>query len=412
MKTNILYFILPLFLCTCTQEKVKTPEFKLINVVGCKDSSILLSEVVDTLKYVVLNVPERFTGRGSFVHSTEKYIIYGISAGEFRRYLLFDKNTGVYIGDLDKNITDETLNIATSYELFPNQAVYTDETGRYFYPARHFQRELRTATDGPVFAIQKWDLESRQVVDTFRTETTTYLNSYMGDGNIFIYTANILGEGGQKYEICDAEGKVRKQVQHPRKFKVKNTRVGFYPGNTCTYRKDGIFHYFEQFTDTVYAIMPDLKEYPVYAFDQGERKPPYYYRQRTTYEEWAPEKYDLIENVMETNSFLFFYYSQVVSYWGLYNNKTNRTVILKGDDTRAYAKRGIPNDIDGGVPFWPERLGYKDGEAIALIPMDSLKQYVAENPENPAKNKAARTRLLDILQKSEGNQVVIIANIK
>ena len=80
---------------------------------------------------------------------------------------------------------------------------------------------------------------------------------------------------------------------------------------------------------------------------------------------------------------------------------------------RPFRYRGLFNDIDGGVPFWP-RSYYKDEYLISLIdPMDLMDfgPAMGDGAGFQEKNRAKLENLIENID-MEGNPVVMLVRLK
>jgi Domain of unknown function (DUF4933) len=137
----------------------------------------------------------------------------------------------------------------------------------------------------------------------------------------------------------------------------------------------------QEYNDTVFRVMLPNTLLPVYIIDFGLYK--------FNYIDGFNPNFDLSGKLMlnslnETNDFLFIRYTQnsdcvlnrkknaVKFYNALFNKKDRKIYINPGF---AFLPKGIVNDIDGGMPFWPDFIT-PNGEMMKLVSGKVMKDYV------------------------------------
>lgn len=137
----------------------------------------------------------------------------------------------------------------------------------------------------------------------------------------------------------------------------------------------------QEYNDTVFRLMLPNRLIPVYIIDFGAYK--------FNYIDGFNPNFDLSGKLMlnslnETNDFLFIRYTQnydcpltrkknaVKFYNALFNKKDRK---LYNNPGFTHLPEGIINDIDGGIPFWPEFITPK-GEMMKLVSGKVMKDYM------------------------------------
>lgn len=99
---------------------------------------------------------------------------------------------------------------------------------------------------------------------------------------------------------------------------------------------------------------------------------------------------------------------------GMYNISNGKTVLLDRDPITR--RRGLVNDIDGGLSFWPKYYNEFENELIDVWEAYDMKELLTEEyfAAHPAKDPAAHTRLRELLKslKETDNPVIVIAKLK
>ena len=111
--------------------------------------------------------------------------------------------------------------------------------------------------------------------------------------------------------------------------------------------------------------------------------------------------------------------------WGAYNYKGDiyavlfdreklRTMIYPARTSNVFypiEEGGIPNDLDGGLDFWPKRIS-KFGEIYSWYNVKDLKKKVAQSHSEAMKNPEAAKRLKELLDNLPEEVNVIVAVLK
>ena len=87
-------------------------------------------------------------------------------------------------------------------------------------------------------------------------------------------------------------------------------------------------------------------------------------------------------------------------WWGLYDKKTREffTFPVVGEGMFGGNTKGIKNDIDGGLPFWPREVGSR-GEKYMYVVGEDMKKRISENPSE---------KLKQFMQSVEDDDLVIV----
>ncbi len=174
------------------------------------------------------------------------------------------------------------------------------------------------------------------------------------------------------------------------------------------------FTYRSAFNDTIFRLIPPNHLLPVFLLNFGEHKP-------TAMEAINP-RYDLtnkslMNSWVETPDYIFIRYTKdrstvnsrinknVKYYYAVYNKKQKQTFHLPVDPLNYVYE--IENDIDGGLPVWPE-LVTQDGKIYKVFEGWELKKHVESKEFQDAEIPAEKKDFLKHLAKVAGDAETII----
>lgn len=97
----------------------------------------------------------------------------------------------------------------------------------------------------------------------------------------------------------------------------------------------------------------------------------------------------------------------------LFDRRTHQVWVVQSWKTTAPdpSVKGIKNDLDGGLDFWPDRIS-KQGEIYACYNVKELKSEVAQSNPEAMKNPKASKRLKEMLDNLPEEANVIVAVLK
>jgi hypothetical protein len=148
-----------------------------------------------------------------------------------------------------------------------------------------------------------------------------------------------------------------------------------------SYYYNGLLTIKQEYNDTVFRLIPPERLLPVYILDFGKYK--------FNFMDGFNPNFDLSDKFMlnslnETNGFLFIRYTQnndclntrkknaVKFYNALFNKKEGKLYHQPGS---TLLPEGLENDLDGGMPFWPDFIT-PQGEMMKLVSGSVLKDYI------------------------------------
>jgi hypothetical protein len=181
-----------------------------------------------------------------------------------------------------------------------------------------------------------------------------------------------------------------------------------------SYYYDGMLTIKQEFNDTVFRLIPPNRLLPVYIIDFGEFK--------VDFNEGLAPYSDISEKFMlhsmhETNDFILIRYTQNND---SPNNRKNKSVkffnvLFDKKQKRLYHQTGfsnepvsIINDIDGGMPFWPDYIT-PQGEMIKLVSGKMIKDYInSDRFRETTISEENRKKQLSIGSELKSTDMVII----
>jgi len=193
------------------------------------------------------------------------------------------------------------------------------------------------------------------------------------------------------------------------------------------YQYGKAFTFRNAFNDTVYRVIPPNRLIPVYVFNMGDYK-------IQTQEGLTPGQ-DIsqklyIKSFTETTKYI---YLNLISGYDSYNNRAKKGIKvyyaiyekLKGQlfllpinpmsyygitdgVQNIYFQRGVINDIDGGLIFWPKKVSPK-GEVYEVVTGEKLKMHVnSEEFINSLAPKNKKEELKKLAEKVGKDQLVLV----
>jgi hypothetical protein len=148
-----------------------------------------------------------------------------------------------------------------------------------------------------------------------------------------------------------------------------------------SYSFDGLLTVKQEYNDTVFRLIPPDRLLPVYNIDFGEFKVYYMDGLNANYD--LSDKY-MLNSMFETNDYLLLRYTQntdspdnrkknAVKFFNVFYDKKEGKLYHQPGFTLIPA--GMTNDLDGGLPFWPDFIT-PQGEMMKLVSGKVLKDYI------------------------------------
>lgn len=368
MKFNIVIILLfcSLLSCNHTPQRDLIPIMKSIQVIDTPDTLLNLSEISDSVSYLMLQIPKDYLNVGSqqellkrnvYLGLTDKFAILFDGMKEGNPILVFDRQTGELVSEINPN----KLNSFSSIN-----SISIDGKILYFFS---FNPKIRS------WMLYEYDLFSKMIVDSIKRpfNSTGFTNTHYVN-----YSYNKKDQTAPRLEFFDFEAKKpTNSIMHSQPYPTNpHTMRSF--GDILIYQLGNKAYFFETSVDTVYQISSDFKHlYPKYFFNLGKHSAPYYFQ---TGETIMPDMYYKVSHVMETNNYLFARCSclDTVRYI-YYDIKNDNTCMLKGfsygNEDITYG--GIYDDLKLFNNIWP--IGINNGKEFGSLYYVSQDQDVDMN---------------------------------
>ncbi len=181
-----------------------------------------------------------------------------------------------------------------------------------------------------------------------------------------------------------------------------------------SYYYNGMLTIKQEFNDTVFRLIPPNRLLPAYIIDFGEFK--------VDFNEGLDPNSDISEKFMfnsmhETNDFILIRYTQnndspnnrkknsVKFFNVLFDKKQMKLFHQTGFSNEP---EGIINDIDGGMPFWPDYIT-PQGEMVKLVSGKMIKEYInSDRFRETTISEENRKKLVSIGSELKSSDMVLI----
>jgi hypothetical protein len=153
------------------------------------------------------------------------------------------------------------------------------------------------------------------------------------------------------------------------------------PVELFNYYFDGLLTIKQEYNDTIFRLIPNDRLLPVYVFNWGDFKVNYLDGLNPDID--LSNKY-ILNSLYELNNFILIRYTQnydcpntrkknsVKFYYALFNKKDGKLYHQPGFTP---LPNGLENDLDGGMPFWPDFIT-PQGEMMKLVSGQILKDFI------------------------------------
>ncbi|MDL2281958.1 hypothetical protein LJC44_02435 [Parabacteroides sp. OttesenSCG-928-G06] len=414
MKKLIVAGLLLLFVAACQEKSFQAPPVKTISIDSFSESEIYLSQVTDSIQYVLLDIPEEYispNGKPDVYFTDNKIILCATYIPDITRtpwtyvYLLFDKKTGHYEGKIGGTTDWQIPIIATdNYIKINHNYKCISDDGRLILTEMTRKESKKEYT----YHAAVWDMQTKDLSFTVERGRALYY-TFFDNNKVLLYTHNE-GATEEKIAIYNQQGEKLASFLYQEHYKpVKEVHQWRAPIQFLTI--NDTFCYMDLNDNVLYAIDKQYHHYPLFVFDLGDKQPPYYYYAKTTEKERdkdrEQDKYYTIPRLTGNSKKLFFQYKCNIVYDAVYDIQTEETAVIKRPFTteRSYSQRGITNDIDGALPFWPDAV-HKE-ELLAYYPSDSIRTYLVEKDAELKKESLSYLQLRDLLDENSGNKPVV-----
>lgn len=220
-----------------------------------------------------------------------------------------------------------------------------------------------------------------------------------------------MGHGEYNWLITDTLGEIKKIKKNP--YPLFEGRWG---GNGGIFKYKNSIGYWDSQKDTIFKISPDLSHHMIALFSQGEHRFPKNSEAYDPIETYKKNRanYCMSYVLIETDN--FFVYKYFLD--GLHLALIDKEDIIAQSITINNNKKGITNNIDGGIDFNPENYFECKNEEylISILQPFVIRYHIASRifknstPKYPEKKDALST-LADNLNEND-NPVLMLVRLK
>ncbi len=374
-------FILILAFCgSCGPKEPETTYLPYMIDIGNNISNIQpvpLSDAGRLLEYVPLETtPESLLERALIIQMTESLIF----VSDYNKLMEFDREGG-YI----RTIGSQGRGPGEYLDL---NDFCLDETNSIIYILANESDLLVYGFDG-------------EFIESVRLPFVSMLFLFNYPNRFFYYSANIPGQTTDSvfsWYITDAHGK------NMVKFENYHKRVnrGVLINNSPMYMFNGYEHFIEFGSDTL-LYLRDSKPEPYALFDFGK------YKMDPDPEIFKPSLDDEFRLPIYINEDIGNLY--ITCNKGFYGPQSNCVFNKRTLETTFLEDNGFVNDLDGGLPFWPEYV-YQDSTLVDPVDaFDLIKRIDEIKNENNAGNRPELSDQLESLSNTiteNSNPVLVI----
>lgn len=406
----------------CSRSKETKDSGVIIDLTQEHDSILLLSDIADTILYYPINIRQlrrpRFAWLCQNIQVTNHYILLTADGD----YFLYDRKSGNFLKKSNMINPEEGSKRARVNDGV--SSIFRNE--RYVLGRRHYWEK------GKEYGlVLRYDLLENQLLDSFYYKIKeTPLNMCFFNDSLLLNHQLMTN----KVSLHTFDGQTIKTFDNIQ-YGITNYSPTFFFYSSLLYKVDNeTFHIHITGGDTVYAITPELECHPAYIFYSGKKTIPaelriYNKEHRIVPKKHISHQYHCIENVMESTRYLFagLYHQNFYKYI-LYDKTLGQTYVLPScpvttdfdpvtfrfQEEETPELHAIPNDIDGGLTFWPRTVS-ETGELVTLYDPADLKKKLFSTDKNSIKDKAAYERLkqmLTELPEDEPHFIVTVVRLK
>ena len=357
--------------------------------------NVLLSEIIDgNIEYVPLE-----TNENSLIDNNPRFYLNKNEIIVFtkQKVSVFDRETGKFLREIGHYGRDPEGYQGTKYS-FP----YDEKNDLYYLSGQGQQVYFRYNSSGKLVDeitaysdTKEPDIENSEFGEMINAVAPLNDTCFVGS----VWNIN----GRQKTKLIIFNENNHRIKTYPQ---TKSFEYNIFTNGMNVYSWEGWFYpfkdqlrFFERFSDTIYTVtMDELR--PTFLLGNGNAGAPYTMRYK---KEYNPDNYYLVENLFESEKFLFFKITyKKETYWGVYNKTEKSTKVSTNTD-------GIENDIDDIIPFQFYSAD-NNNEIIGSREAFEVKLWLEQNPEKAAKLPPHLQKLKDI--KENDNPLVMIAKLK
>jgi hypothetical protein len=383
-KTNLLFIVFIVLFISCVNKKSKKSNLpqhiNLDELKSVRDLPLLSDFTVNTEFIKLERDSHNLVGRINGLNYTEDFLFVASS----HNLLIFERKTGRFIRKIGTRGKGPA-----EYQSF--RAFEIDELNKHIYMWDYFKKQfIIYGIDGDFISAFRIEGLDNDYPEKFKL---------LDDKRIVVYNNNDMGNGDNSMFLLDMNGKIIDSLLNKHQFKVvfplslaRNLNNHLKKG----YSNEVSFKY--KYSDTLYHIHigDKLELTPAYIFSTKEK----------VKHKYSDREYAFLTGLNETGEYFFFNHG---SYFFMYD-KIEEELYATANKKR----KGIENDIDGGLPFWPKYAqdntlaSYYDAlELKENLTLEHFEQTFAKNP----KQKEELEELVNSLR-IDDNPVIMIVTLK
>ena len=407
---NVLYFVLCVLFANCTHTtrrvnggdiSVEDNGIKEIPVISnlSKSERINISTIASNIDYCLLETDKNcLVTPGMSVYCAKDYVVtIGTDGPNHAVCYVFDRKTGKFVRQISRmgQGPEEYTGVVSSFWDGINEQVCVWNRSYYIF------YNLDGVLSHKINFKSDW------------SALISYGNHYVG------YVQNPLGKASVRIVFFDKTGSLIDSIPNHRFWNRTQKSAGRSPDGRLYIFLDDLY-YKDIYGDTLYYIK-DFEIQPRYIFNTGGLAVPYEIQEGGRYDYEATlrggeydryRQYVFILEIIEDSKYLYFtveYQKQL--YPALYDKTEDNLQIMSpisippfGRDRR-FPRYGFENDLDGGLPFWPQQM-ISDKEMICVYTAEELLELDA--------SKITDEKLKHVLNSLEedSNPVVAIVILK
>jgi hypothetical protein len=194
------------------------------------------------------------------------------------------------------------------------------------------------------------------------------------NSKLFVSYAIQFENARYKWIVFDTLGNVIKKKEREIPMFTAN-----YGNIETIYKFENRIFYWNNFTDTVFSVLPDLRKEPSFIISPGEHRPP---RSKLTIEQLMQNKFLNLFKIFETSRFFVIRYFYNKPTLALIDKHNQESFLIYLEYENENCLNGIENDIDGGQFFIPESNFTEKGREylVGVINPYQIKTHI-EGPE-------------------------------
>lgn len=351
-----------------------------------EESKFTLSEIADDVTYVPLD------------NSFPLGVIYNIKS--LNKTIYFSsKDVGILAFDREEKTLRKIGNVGRG-------------PGEYLYN-NIFAVDQKTET---VYILDRGDIikvfsRTGQFIRSFplqkygASEAIEFYNS-----NLFVSYSIQFENTKYKWIVFDTLGNVIKKKESEIPLFTANL------GNSNTiYKFENQVFYWNNYTDTVFSVLPDLGTKASFIISSGEHRPP---RSKFSFEQLMQNKFLNIYKIFETDRFFVLRYFFNKTALTLIDKENQEAFLIYLEYENENCLNGIENDIDNGQYFIPETYFTEKGSEY-MVGLQYPFQIIARVGSSDFKNSTPKysekkqeiEKLANNLKETD-NPVIVIVRLK